>query len=1125
MADPSRLQTLFHRDPTRGLEEVQKVNSTAQAEQDVEEFCETESARRVLTRLGDVLKQDGRLPDPRFLYLHATFGSGKTHLLKLIGYATGQTGVSDSVVDGLSTRFDGFRHLRNAIEKAPVDRFVPVFLNLLDRDASAEPPIPVLIYEAIGNQLGYPTDPRWLLEFLFQLEQEAPETGLWPRLQETEVDGRSLLDDRGLMKTWLYEAVPRVLKEAGRDCTESDVRGWVEAAEEGAAGDAFGPEALRRRIKTAQSLLSDRSGEDTELLIGLDEIALFIGDERSRYEELRATMEVLIEDPNPVVLGTGQWGLKGVHADYVGDPDPSAWYSQEVGLEGADTEVIVRRRWLQKKSGAKPEVRQAIQPMPDPPEAFPDGTGANGFGAGGTGAEEDAVAAYPLRPGDLHAVREAMQALLTTGRGAATEHIQGRALLVLVRALFVRRGWAEEELGAIVPWPEFFAVLRSETNLVPTWTEELLSRLEANASGIEAPVQEVAQTTFLLNQAEIQATKAAITHLLLQRASEDVSERREDVREALGWLNENNYVFEESGEDPTWYRLLTERQVSVAEKVVQKAKTISYPRLRSTIKGWIREYGTLLKAPGNRQEVDLPGERKLPLTFHYSVLEPVSEPPDHPGAVALRVLVAGDTGTEAQDWKSRNDGGQASEDGLIAVGLPANFEDRLRRYIATGDVLQNETRHFSDLESDHLREEQVLREQLREALDEGEVMGARSGQTFGTYADGLKAFITEEVVPRKFPRRKSLTRALAPIDDGPNFAAFFHEGAEWPLSGADAQTLGVDLESQEFEEEGSWKQEFWAAAEARSGGKIIDGDQVIAMTEQRGGAFLGTSVEAMGALLLALATSEAIQLKQNGETLRDDKDRGRAVRNKTEIRGLTIRLEPPPGQEKVKRLRAVHGALTRADTTPKGRDEVAEAVTTWAQENAGEVQRIRQFIEQTFDRTAVGTLTTRLQEAASDPSSVDADMLSTTEMKEQAETYERARRLMDGDASSLWEKFLGERSALKDADLWTEFLAAQADCEDSNAEEPITWAIEDASTEEGVPTPAKIQDLLNDIKKFREPSTGGEECLENGGDNGNGNGPIGEGGLSEDEEERLEALKGQLNEEAEGRIVVIREGT
>jgi hypothetical protein len=31
--------------------------------------------------------------------------------------------------------------------------------------------------------------------------------------------------------------------------------------------------------------------------------------------------------------------------------------------------------------------------------------------------------------------------------------------------------------------------------------------------------------------------------------------------------------------------------------------------------------------------------------------------------------------------------------------------------------------------------------------------------------------------------------------------------------------------------------------------------------------------------------------------------------------------------------------------------------------------------------------------------------------------------------------------------------------------------------------------------------------------------------LSEEEEERMKALKGRLDEEAEGRIVVIREGT
>ena len=477
MSDAPRLDTLFHRDPTRDLEEVQKVNAMDQAQKDAEEFCETDSARHVLERLGEVMSQPAALHDPRFLYLHATFGSGKTHLLKLIGYATGQAGAPESVVGELSTRFDGFQHLQSAIKEAPVDRFVPIFLNLLDRDASAEPPIPVLIYQAIGDRLGYPTDPLWLLEFLLQLEAITEDTAVWPRLQKQRVNGRALLDDRGRLRTWLYEAVPPILEEAGVSCGRADVEQWIERAEAAFEDDAFGAEALRERVETVQSMLTQRNQAATELLIGLDEIALFIGDERTRYEELRETMQVLIDGPNPVVLGTGQWGLRVVHRDFVGEPDPDAWYSQEVKLEGADTEVIVRRRWLQKKSPAKEAVRQALASMPDPPDAL----------TNGTGTLADGVEAYPLRPGDLHWIREAMQALLTGGRGAATEHIQGRALLVLVRALFVRQGWAEKRLGAIVPGPDLFAVLQSETNLVPTWAEELLSRLEASAADLDAP--------------------------------------------------------------------------------------------------------------------------------------------------------------------------------------------------------------------------------------------------------------------------------------------------------------------------------------------------------------------------------------------------------------------------------------------------------------------------------------------------------------------------------------------------------------------------------------------------------------------------------------------------------------
>jgi hypothetical protein len=64
MGDAPQLKTLFHRDPTRDLEEVQKVNATAQAERDVEEFCETESARRVLEQLSGIVAKSPAVHDP-----------------------------------------------------------------------------------------------------------------------------------------------------------------------------------------------------------------------------------------------------------------------------------------------------------------------------------------------------------------------------------------------------------------------------------------------------------------------------------------------------------------------------------------------------------------------------------------------------------------------------------------------------------------------------------------------------------------------------------------------------------------------------------------------------------------------------------------------------------------------------------------------------------------------------------------------------------------------------------------------------------------------------------------------------------------------------------------------------
>jgi len=115
------IRNLFRSDPTRQLEEVQKVNARERAETDVVEFYETKSAERVLTELGEVTEtHPGEAA--RFLYLHATFGSGKTHLLKLIGLVADSESEFAHLGTELAEQWPGFDNLAQSIDASHVER-------------------------------------------------------------------------------------------------------------------------------------------------------------------------------------------------------------------------------------------------------------------------------------------------------------------------------------------------------------------------------------------------------------------------------------------------------------------------------------------------------------------------------------------------------------------------------------------------------------------------------------------------------------------------------------------------------------------------------------------------------------------------------------------------------------------------------------------------------------------------------------------------------------------------------------------------------------------------------------------------------------------------------------------
>ncbi|OYR72645.1 hypothetical protein [Halorubrum ezzemoulense] len=994
------IHDIFQQSPIRELEEVQKVNTRARAENDVREFYETDSARDVLTTLGNLVDKYPH-EEPRFLYISATFGSGKTHLLKLIGFAADTKSEFSDLGEELANRWPGFQSFRESVANSHVDRLKPVFLNLLNRDASQEPPLPYLIYEAIGRELGYPTDPNWLLEWAWQLDMNHGDC--WERLQEIEHEGltfEDVYDERASLRSWLYKAVPTL--DDSPFASREEVKQSIDDAIEEVDPDEFDPDELVERVEAAQASLSTPETE-TELLIGLDEVALFIGDGRHRYREFQETMEALTElgvGPNPSVIGTGQYPIQRIHGEFDDtEVTEQPWYGAQEPLEGADTEIIVRKRWLQKDTDGGQVVESALREVPDLTlDAYSDIAGA----------DPDAVESYPFREYDLGLLRTVIQQLMPRGRVTEEEYVQGRALLILVRSLFTRFEWGDKQVGALVTWDELYDLLVEETTYIPLWVQEMVeNKLIPSAGGDEDAFSvRVAKALYLLNQvrSEVPSTPANLARLMIKSTDESFESVRNDVESALTDLLEDRKVLTETNDrGDEEYLLVSEEQEDILTRAKTRAQQIPSHRLSAKLENSLREGSNLLLSEGSRHEVNLEGERKVPLRFGYSVLDPIEQAPT-PEFDAVRVrLVAGrdeEVSDQVDTWQSTNEGRDGGEHVLIAVDLQGSTIDRLRDVMGMQEVLSEETETYSDLESDHRDEQRALESAIREQLDEANVY-VRTGETRGRYGDVFEQVVGTQVQTVFSGTRFVLTNGITEVEDAKQMARFFRGVDDWPLSSEDAVTLGVDTDRAELAD--GWCQEFLDEYEDT---QSLRAEDLLAQTVQRGGTYRGTPQESISALLITLVTANKIALRRDNEYITEPDEIGRAVRNKTNLTDVQIRFESIPEPD-LEQIRETVETLIRKETEGTDPDAWLTELAEWVDENSVMVKRVFRGVSREFGEGAsLDELETALQPGFGGEA-FETDDVASDAVKRQSERFSRARELFQPseDDRSLWERF------------------------------------------------------------------------------------------------------------------------
>jgi len=291
----------------------------------------------------------------------------------------------------LAEQWPGFDNLAQSIVmRSHVERLKPVFLNLLDRDASKEPPLPFLIFERGDWTRTRLSDriPTGCLSGHGPLIWSTTGSGMRSRPPST-TGKRSRTCSKSVLRCG--GGSTKHSSTVGDDGTELDSRDGVKASIERAEAEVDSNRSTllswSRRCRDRDCSLNEE-GPHTELLLGLDEVALFVGDSRHRYREFEETMEALQHGPNPVVVTTGQYSLPDTRESLIGKPSEDHWTHQQVPLEGADTEIIVRKRWLQKDSAGSSRVSSLISSMPD--------LSLEAYSPVGS-ADPDPVESYPFR--------------------------------------------------------------------------------------------------------------------------------------------------------------------------------------------------------------------------------------------------------------------------------------------------------------------------------------------------------------------------------------------------------------------------------------------------------------------------------------------------------------------------------------------------------------------------------------------------------------------------------------------------------------------------------------------------------------------------------------------------------